>query len=107
MVHMLAVSPLGVQLLSHLEVGVLERFDVVGDHFHGEGAEVLEVNALPVLHFFPDVLGGGLDDDVELGLRLEGLVGGDGSGLRFKVLPGVVLRVGKDPRCVRESRYQL
>lgn len=93
------------EFLGDVEVGVLGRLDQVGVDLEGEGAEALVVDAPAGEDVLADVLAEGLDDEVELGLGVEGLDGLGGAGLGGLVLAGVVLGVGGDPAW--RGRYQL
>jgi hypothetical protein len=93
------------KILGDVEVGVLGGLDQIRVYFEGEGSEVAVVHSAPVHDLLPDVLAEGLDDEVELGLGIEGLDGLVGPGLGGLVFSGVVLRVGDDPAW--EGRYQV
>lgn len=93
------------KIFSDIKVGVLGRFDQIGIHFESEGSEIAVVDSTAVDDLFPDVFTESLDDEMELGLGIEGFDGLVGPGLSGLMLSGVVLCVTDDPTW--DGRYQV
>jgi hypothetical protein len=81
LVVVLPFLSLAFKFFGDIEIGQLGRLDNFSVDFEGKGTKVLIVDAFSSLNVLPDVFAESLDDEMELGLRVEGFGGLVGAGL--------------------------
>jgi hypothetical protein len=86
-----------VKFFGDIKIGKLGRFNNFGVNFEGKSAEVFIVDSSSSLDVFLDVLTKGLDDEMELGFRIEGFSSFVGTGLRLEMLARVIIGMFDNP----------
>jgi hypothetical protein len=97
LVVMFSLLSLTIEFLGDIEIGQLGWFDNFSVDFEGKCAEVFIVDSSSCLDVFPNVFSKGLDDEMELSFRVKGFGSLICTGLRLKVLAGVVIGVLDNP----------
>ena len=86
-----------IKFFGDIKIGKLGRLNNFGVNFEGKSAEVFIVDSSSSLDVFLDVLTKGLDDEMELGFRIEGFSSLVGTGLGLEMLTRVIIGMFDNP----------
>ena len=86
-----------VKFFGDIKIGKLGRLNNLSVNFEGKSAKVFIVDSSSSLDVFLDVLSKGLDDEMELGFRIEWFSSLVGTGLGLEMLTRVIIGMFDNP----------